>query len=688
MHPEVVAAKPGMCPECGMQLVPARKKMATLGAREDSNKHAGHSTNIFKAKFWTSLILSIPVVAYSDIAQNLLGYRAPIFFGSNYLQLTIASIIFFYGGWVFVASAYRELRARLPGMMTLIALAISVAYFYSVAMVFTHGETLFWELATLITIMLLGHWIEMRAVSGAQSALKELSKLLPDQAEIILEGKLKLIALSELKKNDLVFVKPGGRIPADGLVQEGVSDVNESIATGESKPVPKQAGSAVIAGTTNGDGSLRILVTEIGEETFLAGVMRLVAEAQSSKSRLQILSDRAAYYLTITAVVTGGITLFVWLTLADPAFAINRMVAVLVIACPHALGLAIPLVASISTTKAARNGFLVRQRLALEAAREINIVLFDKTGTLTRGEFGIDSIIAEAPNGEAEVLRYAASVNSHSEHPLAKAMINEATLRAIAIPEVKNFQRIPGQGVRATLDGDEILVGSVLLAENRGLKISGKIKAEIDKLAQQGKTINVVIKGGSVVGAIALADVIREESREAILALREMGVKTGMITGDAEDVAQWVARELGIDEYFARVLPDQKAEKVKLLQLNGKKVAMVGDGVNDAPALTQADLGIAIGAGTNVAIESAGIILVRNDPRDIAKIIRLSKLTYTKMIQNLWWATGYNIIALPLAAGVLSSKGILLQPALAAVFMSLSTVIVAINAVLLRRKKL
>ena len=687
MHPEIIRDKPGMCPECGMQLVPTKEKSHTHGTHNDFNKHKGHSTNIFKVKFWVSLALSVPIVAYSDVAQKLIGFQAPVFPGSDYLPFALASIIFFYGGWVFISSAYRELKAQLPGMMTLIALAISVAYFYSVAMTFTGGtDTLYWELATLITIMLLGHWLEMRAVSGAQSALKELSKLLPDQAEVIRNGKTEIVPLSELKKGDIVIVKPGGRIPADGVVNDGVSDVNESIATGESKPVSKKIGDAVIAGTTNGDGSLKVVVTKIGDETFLAGVMRLVAEAESSKSRLQMLSDRAAFYLTIIAVVTGGITLATWLALADPAFAISRMVAVLVVACPHALGLAIPLVASISTTKAARNGFLVKRRIALEAARNIDIVLFDKTGTLTRGEFGVDKIISEIKGNEVEVLQYAASVNSHSEHPLAKSITDEAKKRNVDILEVKNFQRIPGKGVRAEINGNEVFVGSISLSYDRGMVLSNTIKTETDTLARQGKTINIVIKDNKVIGAIAFVDIIREESREAIKTLHDMGIKTAMITGDAEDVAKWVAEELGIDEYFAKVLPEQKSEKVKLLQSQKQKVAMVGDGVNDAPALTQADLGIAIGAGTNVAIESAGIILVRNDPRDISKIIRLSQFTYSKMIQNLFWATGYNIVAIPLAAGVFAFKGIILEPAVAAVFMSLSTVIVAVNAVSLKRK--
>ncbi len=702
MHPEIVSAKPGMCPECGMQLIPGSGKASIQkqnkghehGTKDEFDKHAGHSTNIFKAKFWVSLVLTIPIVAYSDIAQEFLSYRAPAFAGSGYLPFVLSSIVFFYGGWIFIASAYRELKARLPGMMTLIALAISVAYVYSVQVTFfgvrlgQGGETLYWELATLITIMLLGHWLEMRAVSGAQSALKELSKLLPDTAEVVRGGKTEIVALSDLKKSDLVIVKPGGRIPADGIVKDGMSDVDESIATGESKPVPKKAGDAVIAGTTNGDGSLTIEVTKIGDETFLAGVMRLVAEAQASKSRLQMLSDRAAFYLTVIAVATGGVTLAAWLAFSDAAFAVSRMVAVLVIACPHALGLAIPLVASISTTKAARNGFLVRSRMALEAARNIDIVLFDKTGTLTKGEFGIDRIIPAAVGDERAVLQYAASVNFHSEHPLARAMVLEAKKQGIETFEAKNFQRIPGKGVRGDVDGSEVLVGSVTLARERGGALSSGVATQIDALARQGKTINIVMKNGVVLGAIALADIVREESREAMKNLHDMGVRTAMITGDAEDVAGWVARELGIDEYFARVQPHEKSEKVKFLQKKNQRVAMVGDGVNDAPALMQADLGVAIGAGTNVAIESAGIILVRNDPRDIAKIIRLSKRTYAKMIQNLFWATGYNVIAIPLAAGVLAFRGVLLEPAVAAVLMSLSTVIVASNAVLLRRQKL
>lgn len=691
MHPNVIKDKPGMCPECGMNLVPVKKTVKHKDHNEDDgfNKHEGHHTNIFKRKFWVSFILTIPVLAYAPLIQEFLDYQAPEFPGSEYLPVTLSTVIFFYGGWVFLASAYRELKAKLPGMMTLIALAITTAYVYSVAVVFIgEGETLFWELATLITIMLLGHWLEMRAVSGAQSALKELSKLLPDEAEVIRDGKTHKVPLSELVKGDLVLVKPGGRVPTDGMIKEGASHLDESIATGESKPVSKKKGDEVIAGTTNGDGSLKVQVSKIGEETFLAGVMRLVAEAQSSKSRLQMLSDRAAFYLTVIAVVTGGITVAAWLSLSTPAFAITRLVTVLVIACPHALGLAIPLVASISTTKAASNGFLVKQRLALEAARNVGTVLFDKTGTLTKGEFGVADIVSVSGKDDSDILRMAASINQESEHPIAKAIVKDSKKKNIPLSPIKKFTRIAGKGASAILNGKALFVGSEALLKEKKIKVDADVQKKIDLLSSQGKTVIFLLSEKALLGAIALADVIREESREAIKTLHSMNIRTAMITGDSEDVAKWVAGELGIDEYFSRVLPDQKSEKVKLLQEKGQKVAMVGDGVNDAPALTRADLGIAIGAGTNVALESAGIILVRNDPRDIPRVVKLSRLTYRKMMQNLFWATGYNVVAIPLAAGVLASQGILLEPALGAVFMSLSTVIVAFNALLLRRASL
>jgi len=618
------------------------------------------------------------------MAMMLFGLHGPEFIGSQYVLLALGTIVYFYCGWVFLAGAYRELRARLPGMMTLIAIAITTAYLYSaLSIVAGTSHDLLFELSSLIAIMLLGHWIEMRSVQGAKGALKELAKLLPDTAEVIRNGTTSTMPLDKLVEGDIVLVRPGAKIPADGVVAEGSSDLDESIITGESRPVHKSIGIDVIAGSMNGDGSLKIQVTKIGEHTFLAGVMRLVVEAESSKSRLQMLSDRAAYYLTLVALGAGGVTFIAWL-MADAGlvFATERVVSVLVIACPHALGLAVPLVASISTTMAARSGLLVRRRLALEAARNIDVVLFDKTGTLTRGEFGVDTIFPAEGSDEREVLQLAASVNANSEHALARAIVAEAKKRDIELSPISNFVRVAGQGAKATIDGSEASIGSETLFGS-DVKIPGVVALE-----KQGKTVVYVGRGGTVIGAIALADIIRPESRAALSELKGLGVKVAMITGDSEDVAAWVAKELGVDQYFARVLPHEKAEKVKLLQSQGQKVAMVGDGVNDAPALTQADLGIAIGAGTNVAIESAGIILVRSDPRDIPKIIRLSKLTYAKMIQNLFWATGYNVVAIPLAAGVLYTQGVILQPALAAVFMSLSTVIVAINAVLLRRRVL
>lgn len=706
MHPEVLSEKPGICQICGMNLVKTKRAGKGKGQRDPeahaahgngAGKHAGHSIAMFRNKFWVVLALSVPVVLYSDITVTLTGFLAPEFPGSQYLPLTLSTIIFFYGGWVFLRGAYQELAARLPGMMTLIALAVLTAYSYSVYVdVFGGGRDLFWELSTLVTVMLLGHWMEMRAVSGAQAALKELSKLLPDEAEVIRDGKTETVALSELKQGDMVLVKPGGKVPADGEVTEGQSEVNEAMVTGESKPVGKEKGDEVVAGTVNGDGSLKVKVTKIGEQTFLAGVMRLVEEAQASKSRLQLLSDRAAFYLTVVAVVGGILTLFVWLALRDPAFAIERSVAVLVIACPHALGLAIPLVAAISTSKAAASGFLVRQRLALEAARNIDVVLFDKTGTLTKGEYGVVDVIVDrrpetgdsrkGTGDRSTILQLAGAVESHSEHPAAKAIVKKAKEEKVEQASAKDFRRLPGRGVEGEVKGKKVLVGGSSILEDK--EVPDELKQQVKQHAQAGKTIIYVLSDSELLGAIVLADLIRDESRQAVKDLKDKGYEVAMITGDAEEVAAWVAEELGIEKYFAKVLPEKKSEKVKELKREGRRVAMVGDGVNDAPALVEADLGIAIGAGTNVAIESAGIILVRNDPRDIVKIIKLSKLTYRKMLQNLFWAAGYNVVALPLAAGVLAGAGIVLQPAVAALFMSLSTVIVAVNALLLRKKEL
>ena len=688
MHPNVRRNMPGLCFECGMNLIPAKNESSNGIVAID--RHAGHHTEDFLRKFWVVFVLTIPILIYSEIFAKAFSWQPPHFLGEQYVTLALGSFIFFYGGSVFIKGAYRELRALLPGMMTLIALAITAAYSFSVyAVLVGSNHTLFWELSTLIAIMLLGHWIEMKAVQSTQGSLNELAKLLPDTAEVVRDGTPKTIPLAELRIGDHVLVRPGAKVPVDGVVTEGQSEINESLITGESKLVLKKIGDEVIAGSLNGDGALTVEVRKIGEETFLAGVMRLVEEAQSSKSRLQVLSDRAALYLTVLAVVAGVTTFTVWVLVgAGIVVATERLVAVLVITCPHALGLAVPLVASISTTMAARNGFLVRQRIALESARTIDVVVFDKTGTLTQGAFSVREIVPAGSFTEVDVLLNAASLNQDSEHPLGKAIVAEAKRRGLAFLNLRDFERIPGMGAQGFIQGETMFAGSEALMKEKKIATDPYVLAKTHELESKGKTVIFIATEKNLTGAIALADTVREESREAVQTLRSMGIRTAMITGDAPGVAALVAEELGIDEYFAHVLPGEKAEKVKMLQAQGLKVAMVGDGVNDAPALTQADLGIAIGAGTNVAIESAGIILVKNDPRDIPKIIRLSKLTYTKMMQNLFWATGYNILALPLAAGVLASQGVVLEPAVAAVFMSASTVIVALNALLLRRKSL
>lgn len=675
---------PAMCLECGMALVRSRKQ--EVKSEHDHalhGTHAGHSTNVFKQKFWVSLILTIPILLYSPLLRTFFGVQLPGFAGSVFIPLILSSIVFWYGGWIFLVSALRELKGKVPGMMTLISLAITTAYVYSVIQV-ARGlqETLFWELTTLIVVMLLGHWIEMRAVTGAQSALKELSKMLPDTAEVEANGNIKTVPLSQLVVGDVVIIRPGGKVAADGEVIEGMSDVNESLITGESRPVQKTIGSHVIAGAINGNGSLRVRVLKIGNDTFLAGVVRLIQEAQTSKSNLQLLSDKAAFYLTVLAVAVGLLTLFVWLPLKGADFGFARMVAVLVITCPHALGLAIPLVASISTTMAARNGLLIRQRLSLEAARSVDVVLFDKTGTLTKGEYGVTGVLPVGGFSESDVLVLAASVDAKSEHSVARAIVQKAQENGASLSAVSGFARMPGKGVMGIVEGKTVRVGGSSLLAEVGIRAPSSIHTKV------GDTVIYVVVDDAVAGVITLGDSIRQESHEAVQKLQAQNIEVALVSGDSEGVARWVAQELGITKYFAGVLPEQKSKKVKELQAQGKKVAMVGDGINDAPALTQADVGIAIGAGTNVAVESAGIVLVKNDPRDIPKIITLSKLTYTKIIQNLFWATGYNIIALPLAAGVAAMWGIILNPAISAIFMSLSTVIVAVNAVMLKRQTL
>ncbi|HEV2086283.1 MAG TPA: heavy metal translocating P-type ATPase, partial [Gemmatimonadales bacterium] len=585
-------------------------------------------------------------------------------------------------------------RDHLPGMMTLIALAITVAFAFSAAVTLGYpGMPLWEELATLITIMLLGHWLEMRSIMQAQGALAELAKLLPNTATRVIVAddieRVEEVPIAALHEGDLVLVRPGASIPADGVVRTGSSEVNEAMVTGESRPVPKQPGDRVIAGTVNGSGSLRIEVTGTGDRTTLARIMRLVDQAQSSRSRAQALADRAAFWLTLVALTAGAITLVVWLALgADPSYAVERLVTVLVIACPHALGLAIPLVIAISTTLGARNGLLIRDRRGLEEARSLNAIVFDKTGTLTRGEHRVVAINTTGGLTENDALRLAAAVERDSEHPVARAVVATAEERGLLHATVEGFQSSPGFGVEATVDSRRLAVGGPNLLQRIGVDVPSELALFAAEAAQRGQSVIYLAEGRRVLGAFALADAIRPESREAVERLHQLGLEVVMLTGDAKPVAEAVARELGIDTVFAQVPPEGKAARIQELQKQGKRVGMVGDGVNDAPALVTADVGIAIGAGTDVAVEAGDVVLVRSDPRDVARIIQLSRVSYRKMVQNLWWASGYNILAIPLAAGVLASKGIVLSPAVGAVLMSLSTVVVAINAQLLRRARL
>ena len=652
--------------------------------------HAGHSPDMFRRPFWISLILTIPVLVYAELFQELLGYTAPQFPGSQWLPFALGSVIYFYGGWVFLSGAAAELRGGRPGMMTLVSMAITVAYLYSVAVTFglVGGMAFYWELASLVTIMLLGHWMEMRAVGSAQNALNELAKLLPDTAERLTDQGSETVPVSALRDGDLVLVRPGASVPADGTVEQGASRVNEALITGESRPLRKEPGAQVIGGTVNGDGALRVRVTGTGENTALAGIMRLVSQAQTSRTRAQALADRAAAWLTYIAIATAAVTLVVWLLARGlDSYTLERVVTVLVVACPHALGLAIPLVTAISTAMSARAGILVSDRLALEEARRITTVLFDKTGTLTRGEQGLVGVAA-AGLPEDEALALAAAAEGDSEHMIARAIVAAARERGLAAPQASDFTALPGRGVQATVAGRALQVGGPRLLEQAGATPPPEIAEQARAWGERGQTVVYLLEGDEVRAAFALADVIRPESRAAVAALRERGVRVAMLTGDSRDVAGWVAGELGIETFFAEVLPEHKADKVRELQAAGERVAMVGDGVNDAPALAQADVGIAIGAGTDVARASAGIVLVRDDPGDIARIIALSQATYRKMVQNLWWAAGYNIVALPLAAGVLAPVGLVLPAWVGAVLMSLSTVIVALNAQTLRRLQL
>ena len=645
--------------------------------------HHAHMIAQFRRRFWVSLILTIPILLLSPMLQTLFGIEGIVRFnGDTYVLWGLATIIFLYGGFPFLKGFYEELRKRKPGMMTLIAVAISSAYFYSSAVVFgLPGKMFFWELATLIDVMLLGHWIEMRSVMGASRALEALVKLMPVEAHKKLpDGTIVDVPVSEVHVGDILIVKPGEKIPADGVIVEGATTVDESMLTGESKPVAKKVGDVVIGGAITYEGAITIRVEKTGEDSFLAQVIELVRQAQASRSKTQDLANRAAGWLTAIALLGGAVTFIVWISVAEAplAFAVERAVTVMVIACPHALGLAVPLVVAVSTALAARNGFLLRDRTAFEKARLLTAVVFDKTGTLTEGRFGVTDVVSLDPKiPESEVLRYAAALEIFSEHPIAKAIVEAAEAPAKA----EQFRAIPGKGIEGRVDGRAVKVVSPGYLREHGITFAHD---RVTPLFEAGKTVVFVIVDGTLAGAIALADIVRAESKEAVAQLRQMGIRSIMLTGDNAQVAAWVARELGLDEYFAEVLPHEKAAKIEELKQRGMVVAMVGDGVNDAPALVAADVGIAIGAGTDVAIESADIVLVRNDPRDVVQIIELARLTYRKMVQNLLWATGYNAITIPLAAGVLYRAGILLSPAVGAALMSLSTVIVALNARFLR----
>lgn len=655
------------------------------GGHEGHEGHASHHAQMaqdFKRRFIISTALTLPLAYLSPMLRSLVGLGQPEWVpGRMYILFGIATIVFFYGGLPFLRHAKMELKNKQPGMMTLIALAIIIAYVYSALVTFgLPGRVFYWELASLIDIMLLGHYIEMRSVMSASGAMEELAKLVPNKAHRLKEdGSTEEVAVSDLSPDDKVLVKPGEKIPADGEVVEGRSSVNESLLTGESKPVDKQQGEEVIGGSVNGEGSLTVQVKKTGKDSFLNQVMDMVSKAQESKSKAQSLADKAAMWLTFVAIGSGAITMVLWLVLSGKefVFALERTVTVMIITCPHALGLAIPLVVAVSTAIAARNGFLIRNRTPFENARRLQAVIFDKTGTLTRGEFGVSDVKPFGEMGENEILKLAGAVEAKSEHPIARAIADSAREKLDGLPDSTDFDSIPGRGAKATVDGREVMTISLRYAREQGYEMR---QEAVDPLLEEGKTVIAVIVDGAAAGAIALDDVVRETSKQAVSGLKEMGLQVMMLTGDNEKVAARVARELGLDDVFADVVPDEKAAKVKSVQERGLATAMVGDGVNDAPALAQADVGFAIGAGTDVAVETADVVLVKSNPMDVVQVIKLSREVRKKTVQNLFWAMGYNVVAIPLAAGVLAWAGIILSPAAGAVVMSLSTVIVAINA--------
>jgi Cu2+-exporting ATPase len=660
---------------------PLEQSRRQHGQGHDHSGHAGHA-EVYRRRFWINLILGLPVVVYSEMVQDWFGFTPPQFPGEGLVAPALGTVIFFYGGAVFLTGAWSELRRRAPGMMLLVSLAITVAFLASAASTLGLFDLEFWwELSALVVVMLLGHWLEMRALGQARGALSALAELLPDEAERVRDGASELVSLRELQRDDVVLVRPGARVPADGEILAGQAELDESMITGESKPVPKREGDQVTAGTVATDSAVRVRMTAVGEETALAGIERLVAEAQQSRSRTQAIADRAAALLFYVAVMAAGVTFGTWGLLGDGDAAVIRTVTVLVISCPHALGLAIPLVIALSTSLAARNGILVKDRLSLERSRLVDVVLFDKTGTLTRGEQVVTGV---AGRDRDAVLAHAGAVESESEHPIARAIV-AAAREGGSIPTASDFRAMSGRGVEASLNGTRVAIGGPSLLRERSIDVPGDLREETEPWRSRGASVLYLVRNGRVVGALALEDRVRPEARESIGRLHELGIRVAMITGDARQVADAVAAELGIDEVFAEVLPEEKERHVRQLQERGHRVAMVGDGVNDAPALARADVGVAIGAGTDVAIESAGVILASDDPRGVVGVIELSRASYRKMLQNLGWAAGYNILAIPIAAGVGAPVGITLAPAVGALLMSFSTIVVALNAQLLRR---
>ena len=698
MHPQVLKDEPDKCPLCGMALVPLGNPSASHHhgtahgngkhtnhdqTSKSFNKHAGHHTGDFLKRFWISLVITVPILLLSQMIQQWLGFSIS-FPGDKYVLLTLGTVIYIYGGLPFLKGMVGEIQAKAIGMMTLVAIAISVAYIYSVAVVFgLQGMDFFWELATLIDIMLLGHWLEMRSQMAASKALQSLVALLPNEVSVERNGEVIKIKLEDLQSDETVIIKPGEKIPADGLVSEGLSYINESMLTGESVPVKKEKDSKVIAGSINGDGALKVKVTAIGKDSYLNRVINLVQEAQATKSNTQNLADKVAKWLTFIAIAVGLGTFIYWyVSSGEIAFALERMVTVMVTACPHALGVAIPLVVAISTTLSATNGLLIRNRGAFETTRNISTVIFDKTGTLTKGSHSVERVIPLSDFNADELIQYTAAVQQNSEHHIAKGIMTTLKEKNLALWKSENFNYMPGIGVKGVVNGKHIIAAGKNYFTENNFSLPD-IPKEIN---QEAETVNFVLIENKVVGIITLADSIREGSGEAVEELKKMDIKSFLLTGDNEKIAATVAEKLGMNGFLANVLPHNKQEKVKELQAKGETVAMTGDGVNDAPALAQADVGIAVGSGTDVAAETANIILVDSDPRDVVKLIGFSKRTYNKMVQNLIWAVGYNVVAIPLAAGILYPKFVL-SPAMGAVLMSVSTIVVAINASFLKIKK-